>query len=301
MQVQRSTLVLPAFVMEAPTWTGASLILAEYAVGNTGYFSVRQNIETFGENFVLAVRYVVDNVVLRYKFWEGLGEVLYYPVYNGEKLGPNAVFEIWSVNSASTPSLSTNQTLETSLLVFPPNQTCNACCENPSNQYLLTASAPSFTDPCAYCNPFILSLSRPGPGTPETPPTPPTPPVPLPLFPIPDPYGCEGEQTVGVISVYDPQRDASNFVGVPDVEDPNAYVAANGPVGCIEGWVGAVWADFLAMEIEYLQARVEWVYAPSTRLDYLATTVFPTEAGGYTQMSCPWKLQVRYCPVILPS
>lgn len=156
--VQRASLLLPAFTLDIPTWAGASIILAEYPIGNANWFSIKENIEEFGSNFVPAVRYSEDDYVIRYKFWEDVEEVLYYPVYNGEKLGPSAVLEIWSVNTEEAPTLAENQVLETSVLLFPPNQTCNACCENPSQQTLLVATEPTIIDPGAYCNPFCTPL-----------------------------------------------------------------------------------------------------------------------------------------------
>lgn len=137
-----------------------------------------------------------------------------------------------------------------------------------------------------------------GPGVPVTPPNDPgePSPVPVPEWPIPPDYGCSGEATTGVISVYDPIRNESDFVGIPGVDDPMAYVLANGATRCLSAWVTAVWADFIALGIPYSQARVEWVWAPSTQLDFLATEVFPDQPGNYTKTPGPWKLQVRYCP-----
>lgn len=155
-QPQRMKLILPAFILASSAWAGASTILAEYPIGNTTYISFRKPVRKFGEAFIAAVRYyrADDDFIARYKFWDDDDAVLYYPIYNGEQLGVSAVIEIWSLNTADFPTLAANKTLETSVLGFPPSQTCASCCTNPNNEQLLVASTPSTLPPDPFCNPF---------------------------------------------------------------------------------------------------------------------------------------------------
>jgi len=156
-QPQRVNLVLPAFTLPASTWAGASVILAEYAFNNTVWFSLMMPIGEFGSNFVPAVRYVNGDMVARYKLWEDVGELLYYPVYDGERLGPNAVVEIWSVNSPLAPMNPANVTFLSSV-VNVPEDTCSTCCTNPSETDFLVYQPPQIISPYAACDPFCLPL-----------------------------------------------------------------------------------------------------------------------------------------------
>lgn len=159
-QQQRATLEIPAFTLAIPTWTGASLILAEYPIGNDYYFSFRVPIRQFGSHFVPAIRWTVDEVTSRYVLFEHDDAVLYFPAYDGERIGLSAVLEIWSVNSASAPTLSAARTLQISQLVWPNEANCS-CCENPSQNQLLSARESSIVDVYAYCNPFCEVLVSP--------------------------------------------------------------------------------------------------------------------------------------------
>lgn len=50
--------------------------------------------------YCLTVRYGTGYEVVRYKVWGDIGEVLDYPVYNGETiLADNVVFEAWTINA----------------------------------------------------------------------------------------------------------------------------------------------------------------------------------------------------------
>lgn len=137
---QRVKAILPAFLLAPSTWTGTSIVLAEIAIGNTWNFSFLMPIVPFGVNFVPAVRWQSGTVIYRYKFWTA-NEVLYYPVYDGQRIGTAAIIEIWSVNSTSAPENDAAVTLEISPLVFPPNP-CASCCAQPDQQMLLYLSPP---------------------------------------------------------------------------------------------------------------------------------------------------------------
>lgn len=159
-QQQRATLEIPLFTLAIPAWTGASLILAEYPLGNDYYFSFRVPIKPFGTAFVPAIRWTEDSVTFRYKFYAHAQDVLYFPIYDGERIGLSATLEIWSVNLAVAPTLSANKLLQISKFVFPNEANCQ-CCENPTQNQLLVAQGSSITDVYAFCNPFCDILVAP--------------------------------------------------------------------------------------------------------------------------------------------
>lgn len=156
-QPTRTNIIIPAFILPAPIWAGASTIIAEFELSNSYFLSFKLPIRAFGSYFVAAVRWSEDSDVYRYKFWEDEDSVLFYPVYNGEKIGLSAVIEIWSVNSAEFPALTSSQTLQSSVLNFP-TEGCGNCCVNPSVEQLLVATIPTSVPPYAYCNPFCDTL-----------------------------------------------------------------------------------------------------------------------------------------------
>lgn len=157
-QVERTQLVIPAFLLSAPTWAGASDLLQEYQIANDYYFSLLLPILSFGENFAFAVRWTDgDGVIRRFVLWVNDDAILYYPLYAGERIGPNAIFEVWSVNSESAPSLDDNQVLYTSVLTFP-FEGCACDCATPEAVTTLAATAPSPLPPYAFCNPFCTDL-----------------------------------------------------------------------------------------------------------------------------------------------
>ncbi len=162
-QPERTQYILPAFALAAPVWDGASIILCEFPIGNTYYFSFKLPIAVFGSNFVPAIRWLnsTGDVCYRYKLFDHDDALLYYPVYAGEAIGLNAVIEIWSVNSVSPVILAADKYLQISLLAFPPNQLCSPCCQSPSSLVLLGISAASIITPYAYCNPFDVPLTVP--------------------------------------------------------------------------------------------------------------------------------------------
>lgn len=155
-QPTRSQLVLPAFTLPVHVWGGASIILAEYPIGNEYFFSFKVPVDAFGAFFVPAIRWVEDSVVSRFLFFEHELMELFYPVYTGEVIGPEAVVEIWSVNSEEVPELEEQKILESSVLAFPP--ACQVCCSISSSSTLLVVREPTIINPYAFCNPFCLPL-----------------------------------------------------------------------------------------------------------------------------------------------
>lgn len=155
-QAVRTQLVLPAFTLPVSVWAGASVIIAEYAINNTNNFGIKLPVDEFGTDFVPAIRWVDGDVVFRFLFFSNDSMVLFYPIYDGEVIGPDAVIEIWSVNSGGAPTLSADEILESSVLIFPNN--CGVCCAQPSGSQLLTFKEPSIISPYAYCDPFCVPL-----------------------------------------------------------------------------------------------------------------------------------------------
>lgn len=162
-QPTRAKLIVPAFVLPASIWTGASLVLAEFAFGNSFWFSVKLPIKKFGTSFIAAIRYYdADNdVIVRYKLWDDDDAVLFFPVYAGERLGLNAILEIWSLDLTTLPTLAADKTLYSSVFAFPPNMSCSACCTIPDAQVLLAQIAPSVLPPYAACNPWCDGMCTP--------------------------------------------------------------------------------------------------------------------------------------------
>ena len=160
-QPTRTKLIIQPFTLAVPTWAGSSVILAEYNVGNSDYiFSIKSPVPVFGSDFIAAVRWLIDGntAVARFKFWDDTDGKLFYPVYNGEAIGVNAVIEIWSVNTTNAPTLSEDEILYSSVLNFPRNFGCNVCCTIPDISTLLLQTPPTTVDPNTFCNPFCLPL-----------------------------------------------------------------------------------------------------------------------------------------------
>jgi len=166
---QRVQLVLPAFTLAVPVWAGASGILAQFPINNTEPFSFRLPIGVFGENFIAAIRWMEEtDIFVRFILFPHDDAVLYYPLYGGERIGANAVIEIWSVDSVNAPVLEDNFTFESSQFVFPTSEQgqCFSCCANPSESILLVMTEPSVLPPGNACNPFCGDLCNTEPPMP---------------------------------------------------------------------------------------------------------------------------------------
>lgn len=157
-QPQRVKVIVPPFNLAVPTWSGASQRLIQFPFSNSYFFVLRRGIKKFGSNFIAAVSFIEDNIVTRYKLWDDSLGVLYYPIYDGDVLGPNANLEIWSINSPNAPSLGASVTLDTSALAFQTIM-CTSCCSNPNVAQLLVQQDPTLILPGDQCNPFCDTLS----------------------------------------------------------------------------------------------------------------------------------------------
>lgn len=150
-KLERSTFTIPAFTLASSVWSGASIILAEFPVNNTEYFSLRTPIAAFGLNFVAAIRWTESGVNKRLKLFAHALDVLYYPVYDGERISASAVVEIWSVNTTAAPTLSAALALENSFLNFATDCSCEVTIPNT----VLVQTTPSVLPYQAFGNPFV--------------------------------------------------------------------------------------------------------------------------------------------------
>lgn len=167
---QRVKIILPSFLLAVPIWAGASGILAQYQIVNDRPFSFKLPITQFGENFIAAIRWMEEtDVFVRYVLFEDARAVLHYPLYNGERIGINAVLEIWSVNSVEAPALDTDYTFLSSQFVFPDIEVGTSfgiCCIEPSAIITLVPVPPSELPPGSPCNPFCGNLCNTEPPMP---------------------------------------------------------------------------------------------------------------------------------------
>lgn len=100
---QFKTVQLVAFSQSGLNWGGASVIAYEFTASLGDSFTVRLPFDTPSlPNYVLAVRF--GSPLQRYKFWEGVGEDLNYPLYNGETIEGDCVFEVWTVEGSTVVS-----------------------------------------------------------------------------------------------------------------------------------------------------------------------------------------------------
>lgn len=95
------SLVFPSFCFAWPQWIGASYIVYEFQLVTTVAWFALVDLHRFATpDYVLAVRTKGH----RYKFWEDVGEKLFAPMYNGEPIYNDAVFEVWSTQTPGTLS-----------------------------------------------------------------------------------------------------------------------------------------------------------------------------------------------------
>jgi hypothetical protein len=145
---QRTGLILPTFNLAPDDWSGASRMLLEIPVNNDYLFSLKLPIRRFGVNFMMAIRWEENGVVSRYKLWEDIGEVLYYPLYSGQRIGLNAVFEVWSIETSAGYLNPVAKTLYTSVLLFASG------CECTLPSLLTTLVANDSSSIISFPNPF---------------------------------------------------------------------------------------------------------------------------------------------------
>lgn len=139
---------------------GVSNIGATFPINNENPFSIKRPIDlTYRNNWILAVRWEIEpGIAARYKLWTSTNlvpETLYFPVYAGERIGVNAVLEVWSIYNLGALELTENFVLYTSRFSVP--STCGCCPSVSPESVQLTQHEPTFTVYGA-CNPFCLDL-----------------------------------------------------------------------------------------------------------------------------------------------
>lgn len=99
----KTFILIPAF-SRAVTWLGYSDIVGIYEYESPNNFSFRDITDSLptNPNYVLCVSYVNDDGdVVRYKLWEDVGEIFWFPcdLYEDQFIGKTFRIEIWSINS----------------------------------------------------------------------------------------------------------------------------------------------------------------------------------------------------------
>lgn len=157
-EAQNSVLIIPAFALSAP-WVGVSQLIAEFPIGNTmRNIALNLPIGAWSDSFVAAVRFVsTAGYAQRFVLWSDPNAVLWYPQYNGELLGANAVLEVWNNSLSTTPKLSSAVRLGVSWMNYP-QYFVQGCDPTPSLSYPLTLVAPTPLPPGSYANPFSVTL-----------------------------------------------------------------------------------------------------------------------------------------------
>ena len=122
-------------------WVGISRLMLEWKYENAPRaFSVENLASHQVSTYVLAVR----SKGKRFKFWTDVNEILDYPLYNGDTLFDDTVFELWSTVNAEfgdfagftfyATVLRTNSNTSTSPVSLPPTFPGRvALCETPTH------------------------------------------------------------------------------------------------------------------------------------------------------------------------
>ena len=119
------SLTVAGFTQNLEAWAGASRIFAiqNISIPNQN-FCIRLGQDINVPTYVMAIKWVSQGFVKRYKLWSNGYEILSYPLYNGEIIpGEGAQFEYWTTSFA-TRAFSTEFDLETDILEKPDD-----CCD----------------------------------------------------------------------------------------------------------------------------------------------------------------------------
>jgi hypothetical protein len=160
LKATRTQLQVPAFSFTPSAWAGYSVKLGSFPLSNASRpVSFALPITAWDPSFVAAIRWVVaPGVAYRFALWNDPNAVLYYPVYNGETIGLNAVLEIWSNSIGNPAALASSVNFDTSWL--NPTQDCIFQCgpDVPTVQTLV--QVPDVVlPPYSYCNPLCICLT----------------------------------------------------------------------------------------------------------------------------------------------
>jgi len=148
----RTEIQLAAFNYNV-TWSGVSDLLSTWDINNNTEFSLQLPITAPNETFVLCVAWTdEDGNAYRYKLWDS--GVLYYPVYDGQRIGVDAQLEVWSVADV-TAALTSTFIMYSSWLDEPELCICTSTENEPT---VIPISAPSGgtpSDPVVILSTFL--------------------------------------------------------------------------------------------------------------------------------------------------
>jgi len=119
------SLTVAGFTQNLEAWAGASRIFAiqNISIPNQN-FCIRLGQDINVPTYVMAIKWVSQGFVKRYKLWSNGYELLSYPLYNGEIIpGEGAQFEYWTTSFA-TRAFSEQFELLTDILEKPDD-----CCD----------------------------------------------------------------------------------------------------------------------------------------------------------------------------
>lgn len=164
-----ATISLPVFSISGIPWLGASFIAIEFPLD----LGVNVNLLTpitkpANVNFCLAVRWGSGANVYRRKLWADVGEVLDYPLYNGEAISHPLTLEAWTTFGHNTVSIATAFSLQTGRIAV--RETCVKSCEELAqddeaevNDYLFTGYFGYYTSvplPLTFTETLIQVIAR---------------------------------------------------------------------------------------------------------------------------------------------
>jgi len=112
LDLEGSFIELPAFshtleldVVDS-TWHGASELITQFNYSASKNFVIPDLPEKpFEANYVLCIRYRIDQTVFRYKLWDDDASILGATLYDGEIIKKNFVLEVWSLKSPYSDKL----------------------------------------------------------------------------------------------------------------------------------------------------------------------------------------------------
>jgi hypothetical protein len=93
---RHTVLYLPEFEFDS-TWHGASEIVKEFRYAESNNMSIVKRSAPNNPNFVACIAWKpTSETIVRYKLWEDVGEILYVPLYDGQKINGAFSIEIWN-------------------------------------------------------------------------------------------------------------------------------------------------------------------------------------------------------------
>lgn len=131
---------IPTFSISAGGWNDSSHLVARIAIPTlaSANFAFRVPIQRASVNFCPCVSYTEDGVQQRYKLWDGVGEKLGYPLYEGHVIANDAAaIEIWNVQDFLSCSIQEDWKLLLTELSIPTDSAtlvgdgyeCSTMCE----------------------------------------------------------------------------------------------------------------------------------------------------------------------------